>query len=95
MTRPLPRASAVCKTPIGPLFVEAQAEGLTRILFANRPHPAPKDSGRGEASAHLGRAKRALDAYFEGKRDCFGALDLAPEGTAFQRTVWGALARIP
>ena len=95
MTEPLATASAVLKTPIGPLFVEAKAEGLTRILFPNRPHPTAKDPGYGDASAHLGRAVRALDGYFKGEPSSFRSLELAPEGTAFQRAVWAALSRIP
>lgn len=39
-------------------------------------------------------AKKQLDEYFEGSRKSFD-LPLKPEGTDFQRRVWGALKEIP
>jgi len=37
---------------------------------------------------------RQLDEYFDGKRQTF-SLNLAPQGTPFQRQVWDALLQIP
>ena len=37
---------------------------------------------------------RQLDEYFDGKRQSF-SLNLAPQGTPFQRKVWDALLQIP
>ncbi|PKQ01626.1 MAG: cysteine methyltransferase [Alphaproteobacteria bacterium HGW-Alphaproteobacteria-12] len=48
-----------------------------------------------KARAHLDKAAAALDRYFAGKLTDFGGLTLAAEGTAFQKSVWAALARIP
>lgn len=42
----------------------------------------------------LEAAARQLDEYAQGKRRTFD-VPLRPEGTAFQRAVWGALAAIP
>jgi methylated-DNA-[protein]-cysteine S-methyltransferase len=39
-------------------------------------------------------ARRAVEAYFTGKKQTF-QLPLAPVGTAFQQSVWQALSRIP
>ncbi len=44
--------------------------------------------------ARLRPVLRALREYFAGKRTTFD-LDVAPEGTAFQRRVWRELAKIP
>jgi methylated-DNA-[protein]-cysteine S-methyltransferase len=46
-------------------------------------------------SGHESCAKRALDAYFEGKIDAIDELSTATGGTAFQRQVWIALRHIP
>lgn len=47
-----------------------------------------------EETPLLLRAREQLDAYFDGARRAFD-LPLRPAGTAFQRRVWQALARIP
>jgi methylated-DNA-[protein]-cysteine S-methyltransferase len=41
------------------------------------------------------RARRSLQAYFEGDLDAVTCLPTATNGTDFQRTVWDALRRIP
>jgi methylated-DNA-[protein]-cysteine S-methyltransferase len=41
------------------------------------------------------KAARALEAYFDGELDAIARLPTAAEGTAFQRSVWAALRRIP
>ena len=54
--------------------------------------------GKGIGSATidfmLEEARRQLNAYFDGTLQDFD-LPLAPEGTSFQRAVWGQLRRIP
>jgi methylated-DNA-[protein]-cysteine S-methyltransferase len=37
----------------------------------------------------------ALEAYFEGKLDALDAIEVAPQGTDFQKRVWQALRKIP
>ena len=46
-------------------------------------------------AARPSAARRALEAYFDGDLDAVAALPTATGGTAFQRTVWDALRRIP
>ncbi|MDB6062041.1 MAG: Methylated-DNA--protein-cysteine methyltransferase [Verrucomicrobiaceae bacterium] len=46
-------------------------------------------------TTHVSAASRALSAYFEGDFDALAKLPTATNGTAFQRTVWDALRRIP
>lgn len=47
-----------------------------------------------EPSPLLKEARRQLNAYFDGRLKDFD-LPLAPEGSSFQRSVWGQLRRIP
>ena len=47
-----------------------------------------------QPSPLLEEARRQLNAYFDGTLQDFD-LPLAPEGTSFQRAVWGQLRRIP
>lgn len=39
--------------------------------------------------------KAALTRYFNGGKETFARIPLAPQGTAFQQSVWAALRRIP
>ena len=85
-------AARAIATPIGDLTVVASARGVREVRWeredggGSRPEP--------KAGEHLERAVSQLDEYFRGERRQFDlALDL--EGTAFQRLVWDALARIP
>jgi methylated-DNA-[protein]-cysteine S-methyltransferase len=82
-------------SPIGPLLVAGDHDGLRFLLFGNgrkgrvRPRPGwEPDRGALEEPA------TQLSAYFAGKLREF-TLPLAPEGTTFQRAVWGELVRIP
>lgn len=95
MTRP--SAMRRIASPIGTLGLAACPEGVREVRF-----DAPEGVVRGEdraarcaaSEAMLDRLARWLDAYFAG-----GTIEeappLAPEGTAFQRAVWGALLAIP
>jgi methylated-DNA-[protein]-cysteine S-methyltransferase len=74
-------------TPIGPLLLHAVEGRLSRIEFGA---PSACTSG----APPFPEADAQLDAYFAGKLEQF-ELPLAPGGTAFQRSVWDALAEIP
>lgn len=56
-------------------------------------HPLSEDTPAG-ALAVLEQARRELDEYWRGERKVF-EVPLAPRGTAFQQTVWGALLTVP
>jgi methylated-DNA-[protein]-cysteine S-methyltransferase len=84
-------------SPIGPLLIAGDDDGLRFLLFAHERRgkrdvkPAPEwepDRGR------LKDAVKQLTAYFAGKLHDFD-VPVAPEGTSFQRSVWGQLQRIP
>ena len=82
-------------SPVGPLFVAADAAGLHAIEFCENRHPVKrKDDWHEGDNAMLRRARSQLDEYFAGKRRAFD-LPLSPAGTEFQRSVWTALATIP
>ncbi|HAC59812.1 methylated-DNA--[protein]-cysteine S-methyltransferase [Parvibaculum sp.] len=89
-------ATATLDTPIGRLRLAATEAGLAAILFPNQKDvPLSAREGSAKARAHLDKAVKALNRYFEGKERDFSGLTLAAEGTAFQKSVWAALARIP
>ena len=89
-------ATRTLDTPIGELRLAATEAGLAAVLFPNeKKTDFPKRDGSPRARAHLDKAAKALTRYFEGKQKDFSGLTLDAAGTAFQRSVWTALARIP
>lgn len=80
--------SALLPSPIGPLYVEAEGDALTRLYTDGYRHPARRDDGRFAALA------LQLDEYFAGARTTFD-LPLAQYGTPFELRVWEALRAIP
>jgi methylated-DNA-[protein]-cysteine S-methyltransferase len=94
----LEKYPAVCchvETPVGRLLLVADNCGLRRIEFANAKRPAAigDTSLRDDVSAFKDCISQLL-AYFAGELQSFD-LRLAPEGTAFQQTVWRHLCKIP
>jgi methylated-DNA-[protein]-cysteine S-methyltransferase len=82
-------------TPIGTLLIAGDDHSIHRIEFpshgkARRPEPDWRESTRGPVA----EAIRQLREYFAGRRSDFD-LPLAPQGTAFQKTVWDRLLEIP
>jgi len=82
-------------SPIGPLTVAADNDGLRHILFSSEQQKIIKAREQWEHNpAFLTDVRRQLLEYLHGKRQQF-ELPLAPIGTAFQLHVWQALAKIP
>lgn len=82
-------------SPVGPLFIAADAEGLRAIEFRDNRHPVRRGGDwRNGDSPLLRRARRQLEEYFAGRRRGFD-LPLSPQGTPFQLSVWRTLASIP
>lgn len=79
------------RSPLGPLRLVGDEDGLTHLLIA--PQSAPEGAVQGETPL-LRRAARELDEYFARKRKSF-TIALSPQGTPFQQTVWAALRTIP
>jgi methylated-DNA-[protein]-cysteine S-methyltransferase len=82
------------ETPIGPLLAVADDEGLRQILFPEKGRARRPEKEWVRDPRPFARLREQLAEYFSGRRRHF-ALDLAPEGTAFQRATWRVLAEIP
>jgi len=81
-------------TPVGTLLLAGCDQGLQVISFqSGKGGPAP-EAGWQESPAFFRGVIQQLQQYFRGTRTVFD-LTLAPEGTAFQKAVWRALAAIP
>lgn len=82
------------ESPVGRLFLAGDREGLRHIDFPEEKRPVvPKPDWR-EMPAFFSAAVSELQEYFSGRRRRF-SIDIKPEGTPFQRTVWRALRRVP
>jgi methylated-DNA-[protein]-cysteine S-methyltransferase len=82
-------------SPVGPLLLAADDEGLRLFEFNAPRHPMARLDEWQEGDHDILQATRAqLDEYFAGTRHAFD-LPLAPRGTEFQRSVWHTLATIP
>lgn len=88
------RSYTEIESPVGPLILVADDEGLRRIDFVHGRHPARPDPSWQEDSTAFGEIISQLNAYFAGNLKQF-TLPLAPEGTDFQQKVWKSLCDIP
>jgi methylated-DNA-[protein]-cysteine S-methyltransferase len=82
------------ESPIGPLLISGDANGLQQILFSTNGRPAVPDPSWQQDSSKLAEVIRQLCAYFAGERENFD-LALSPKGTPFQQKVWSELLKIP
>jgi methylated-DNA-[protein]-cysteine S-methyltransferase len=80
-------------SPIGPLYIAGDDEGLRYLLFARGRNSTPHAGWEPDRGALNGVVKQ-LKAYFAGTLRTFDVA-LAPHGTAFQQQVWRALRDIP
>lgn len=78
------------ETPIGLLKIVGDEEAIKLVTFTEEV----LRSTDGKVPNVVRTAKFQLKEYFEGKRIAFD-LQLAPEGTVFQRQVWKGLEEIP
>ena len=69
-------------TPIGPLTVATDVEGLRHVLFETNRHEVHGRSAWLHSPGRLAEARRQLLEYFAGERRAF-ELPLRPAGTAF------------
>ncbi|MGA8277294.1 MAG: methylated-DNA--[protein]-cysteine S-methyltransferase [Rhodanobacteraceae bacterium] len=82
-------------TPIGPLLLVADENGLTQVgLPQNGRRAAPSPAGSVREPKRLTAARRQFEAYFDGRLHDFD-LALNACGTRFQRQVWTALCTVP
>lgn len=91
MTTPI-EAQCRIDTPLGPLTLAATAKGLAGAWFDDQKHhPGPLAAPVDAAHPQLVRAAAAFAAYFRGET---ATIELDPQGTPFQQTVWQALRGI-
>jgi methylated-DNA-[protein]-cysteine S-methyltransferase len=82
----------IIESPVGPLTLEADDEGLARIEFGVEDRQSCL-SGQARSPV-LHDAIRQLAEFFDGQRTTFD-VKLALRGTPFQLGVWRELLRIP
>jgi len=82
--------NALLSCPIGPLYVEADEHGLTK-LYTDGHH---LHTGAGPDDGTFAEVQKQLDEYFAGERTEFD-LPLSEHGTEFERAVWARLREIP
>jgi len=85
--------SAAFESPLGRLRVVEAEERITRLTWRDAGE-AEKQSEAPPPGSLLAEAGRQLAAYFAGTRRDFD-LPLAPAGSAFQKSVWREMIRIP
>lgn len=90
MTMPVTEYIAGIDTPIGPIAVRADAQGIRAVEFSDT---MPNTSS--EVPPFITDAVRQLQEYFSGERTSFHDLPLHIVATDFQREVWDALEAIP
>ena len=83
----------VLQTPIDRLVVASDGSAVVGVWMANAEPDDARWADRCGTDPILAEARRQLLAYFDGKVRSF-ELPLAPNGTEFQRRVWGELTRI-
>ena len=89
---------AIVSSPVGPLTLVRDDEGITGLYFRHhwtRPDPASFGPRVDAAGDHgFDEAIRQLNEYFAGERREFG-LPLTPHGEPAAQRVWRLLAAIP
>jgi methylated-DNA-[protein]-cysteine S-methyltransferase len=82
------------ESPVGPLLLAGDEEGLRFVLFSKGGRPAEPRPDWTPDRGRLGEATRQLTAYFKGQLRAFD-VPVAPVGTPFQQAVWRQLQAIP
>jgi len=80
-------------SPLGQLLLVGDAQNIHRIDFPQNRRPVGGESDWELNDAVFDTLRSELEAYFEGKLKQF-SVSVAPEGTAFQKSVWEELMNI-
>lgn len=89
------------ESPLGGIVLAVTKDGLCALDFADLEAPLRARLKRAHPDAtledgpHAKAAAARVKAYFTGQLDALDALEVAPEGTSFQKKVWSALRAIP
>jgi len=81
--------NAYINSPLGTLEIKGDENGLSSVHFIGT-----EEKISAEVPNFLQKTAHQLEEYFEGTRTEFN-LKLNPEGTDFQKKVWGKLEEIP
>src|SRR5690349_16199804 len=84
----------VVPSPIDRLIVASDGAAIVGVWMANAEPDERNWANRCGRDDLLVETRRQLAAYFAGRLERFD-VPLAPNGTEFQRRVWGALREIP
>ena len=85
----------IIDSPVGPLTLVVDDAGALAALYTAGQKHLPDAAGLGVRDDTIAAdAVAQLGEYFAGTRSAF-ELDLAPQGTDFQRGVWALLSGIP
>jgi len=82
--------NALLTSPLGPLYVEADEHGLTKLYTDG--HRLHADAGPDDGT--FAEVQKQLDEYYSGERTEFD-LTLSEHGTPFELAVWARLREIP
>ena len=82
--------TVVFQTILGPVVISEQDGAITELIFAK----GSPDRENNQITPLLKEAEKQLLEYLSGDRTKFD-LNLAAQGTEFQKTVWNALQEIP
>ncbi|MEZ4365713.1 MAG: methylated-DNA--[protein]-cysteine S-methyltransferase [Kofleriaceae bacterium] len=94
MHAPLPLFDTWVTSPLGPLHLVADADGLVGLYFAAHRGAPSLVATPSPEHPHLQATAAQLREFFAGTRTQFD-LTLNPHGTPFQLGVWAALREIP
>lgn len=88
-------ARARIESPLGPLTLAATDRGLAGLWFDGQSHhPGPIDAPDDPSQRFIAQAREEIEAYWQGRLRGAFSVPLDPQGTPFQRRVWGALRAI-
>jgi len=88
-------SSGVVETPVGPLYVRADAGALMMLSFVDGdPRDLPRGGAHGPSRTIVDAVERQLHEYFAGRRTAFD-VPVHLKGAPFQLRVWRALLAIP
>lgn len=81
------------ESPVGELFITVEGSYLTSIAYDEPTHWEYSVGEEKEQDVYK-QVIQQMEAYFEGKLECFD-VPLLSQGTDFQKRVWQALSEIP
>ena len=87
------------ETPLGAMHLSIRGGALHEAGFLEtwaRPVPQQDEEAEPDAlSSEAARVRDAVTAYFAGDVEALDRIEIAPDGTDFQRAVWDAIRDVP